>query len=122
MSLRLRSFRDIPLSRKLTLVIMLTSTSALLLSSLAVVSYEIIRLRRAMVRDVSAEAAIIADNCTASLSFQNATAATETLASLHRIPEIVLACVYGSDGRVFARYVRGDAQDVSIPAALQVEG
>ena len=115
-------FRDIPLNRKLTLVVMVTSTAALLLSTLAVVSYEIVRLRGAMARNVSTEAAVIADNSTAALSFHDAKAARETLASLHHIPEIVLACVYGSDGRVLAQYVRSDVPDAAMPPMPQLEG
>jgi PAS domain S-box-containing protein len=120
--MKLRVFRDIPLRRKLTLVIMLTSTVALLTSTLAVVGYEIVRLRRTMTRDVSAEAAMIADNSTAALSFGDAKGAQGILASLRNIPEIVFACIYEPDGRVFARYIRGDDQNISIPPLSQFEG
>jgi len=41
----MRPFRDFPIGRKLTLIVMLTTTTALLVACAAFMTYELIRLR-----------------------------------------------------------------------------
>lgn len=100
----MRPLRDIPIRRKLTVMIVLTSAIALLLGGAASLSYELARYRRAIIRDLSTQADIIGENSAAALAFRDQNAAHETLSALHARREIVFACLYSSDGKVFAEY------------------
>jgi len=88
------------------LIIMLTSSVALLLACAAVVGYDLIALRREMVYDLMTKAEIIGTNSTAALVFNDQKSATEILAALRMEPHIVSACIYTSDGQPFATYLR----------------
>jgi signal transduction histidine kinase/ActR/RegA family two-component response regulator len=99
-------FRDLPIRRKLTWVSILTSSLALLIASVAFVSYEVITFRRAMVRELSTQAQIIGYNSAAALLFNDRNSAAETLSALRAEPHIISASVYARDGAVFATYVR----------------
>ena len=103
----MRAFQNTSIKRKLTLIIMLTSTVALLLACGAFVAYEMITFRRGMVRDLFTLAEIIGYNSTAALTFDDVRSAEETLAALSAEPHVVSACIYTKDGNVFARYLRG---------------
>ncbi|MCZ6872573.1 MAG: response regulator [bacterium] len=111
------AFRDVPIKRKLTLIIMLTSSVSLLLAGAGYVTYDLITFRRAMVRDLSTLAEIIGTNSRAALTFDDQSSAEETLASLSAERQIVSACLYMTDGTVFAKYRRDDVnKDLSPPA------
>ena len=102
----MRLLRDIPINRKLMVIIVLTSGLALLLSGVAIVVSDTVLYRAGIRRDLEALAQIVAGNSTAALSFENAEDAQETLATLRARPYLVQACIYTVDSRVFARYVR----------------
>ena len=59
------AFRDLSIKRKLTLVIMLTSTAALLLACGAFVAYELLTFRDVMTQELETLAGIISENSTA---------------------------------------------------------
>ena len=115
-------FRDISIKRKLTLIIMLTSTFALLLACMAFVMYDLIAFRHAMARELSILAEIIGANSTAALSFDHQRAAEEILAALSAEQHIVSACIYAQDGRVFAKYHRGEVNKGFSPPGLREDG
>ena len=100
----MRTFRDISIKRKLTAIIMLTSTIVLLLASGAFVTNAVITFRRSMVEKLSTLAAVIGSNSTASLAFNDQDSANETLAALAAEPHITSACVYTKDGNILAKY------------------
>lgn len=100
----MRYLRDISIKRKLTVIIMLTSGIALLLSSAAFVTTEIISIRRSMVEDLSTLAKVIGSNSRAALTFDDQKAAEETLAALSAEKNILSAYVFSGDGHVFASY------------------
>ena len=102
----MRSFRDISLSSKLTFLIVATSSTALLLACLAVGAYDLLDLRRSMASDLHVVAAIVGENSTAALTFNDANAARDVLAALRSEPHIQSACIFTRDGRQFARYTR----------------
>ncbi|MBI4548187.1 MAG: PAS domain S-box protein [Ignavibacteriae bacterium] len=117
----MRPFRDVPIKRKLTAIIMLTSSVALVLASVAILSYELITFRRAMVSELSSLAKIIGANSTAALTFHDKKSAEETLDALRANEHIVSACIYTPDGTVFATYFRDSATTGQIPPAPQEE-
>ena len=101
--------------RKILLIIMLTSSVALLLTIGALAGYERVASRRTMTRDLGLLAQMVGDNSTAALSFHDRAAARETLARLGNQPHIQAACIYGSDGVPFAVYSRAGRGDFKPP-------
>ena len=114
--------RHLSIKRKLTLIIMLTSSAVLLLACSAFMAYELITFRHAMTRDLSTMAEIIGTNSKVALAFNDQKAAQETLASLADKPHIVSACIYTMAGQVFTRYQRGRANADFTPPAVQPDG
>ena len=97
-------FRDLSIKRKLTWIIMLTSSIALLLACAAFIAYDRITFKEAMKRDLQILAEIIGSNSTATLTFDNETDAAETLATLRAEGHITSAAIFRTTGRVFAKY------------------
>ena len=104
----MNSFRDLSIKRKLTLIIMLTSSVALLLSCAALVTYDRLSSERALVRRINTMAEIIGFNCTAAISFDDPAAAAETLSALRVERHVAAAAIYDQHDRVFAIYHRED--------------
>jgi signal transduction histidine kinase len=99
-------FRDLPVRRKLMLIVLLASGGALLLANAALILSDVLRFRRDMVRDFETLAEITAQNVTAALSFKDQNAANETLSALKAKTAIASACIYDTGGQPFARYAR----------------
>ena len=117
----MRSFADLPIKRKLTLAIMLTSLTALGLASAGFVIYEQVTYRRTMVNDLTTLANVIGATSTAALTFEDTQAAREFLAALKTKPRIVAACFYTKDGRFFVGYWR-DGSEAECSAAPSENG
>lgn len=100
------SFENLPIKRKLTLVIMLTSVAAILLACAGFAIYELVTFRRTMVSDLTTLANVIGATSTAALAFEDTTAATSFLAALKTKPGIVTACFYTKHGQFFVGYAR----------------
>jgi methyl-accepting chemotaxis protein len=115
-------FRDIPIKRKLMLVIMLTSTAALLVATAAVAAFSWKTVRRALANDLEAVADIVGANSTAAISFNDPKTAQETLSSVKTRPEIVSARIYDRKGKVLAKYDRDAAVNSGKGAAENTVG
>jgi PAS domain S-box-containing protein len=96
--------RDIPIQRKLTMVLMLTCGAVLLVTCLAFVIYEVITIRRGMVQSFTVRAQMVADNASAALLFADENDAVEVLGSFKNDPRMMSACIYDNDQQIFARY------------------
>ncbi len=99
-------FRNLPIERKLTVISLLTSGSALLLACAVLVTYDYLSFRGTLVRDLSITAQMVGYNSAAALSFNESGSAETTLQSLVAQPHIVAACIYNAQGQVFASYRR----------------
>jgi signal transduction histidine kinase len=102
-------FRDLPIRRKLTVIIMATSSAALLLACSAFVLHDLVSFRRLLVADLSTLARIIGSNSTGAILFNDARRAGETLAALEAETNVLWACIYDQNGRRMAGYVRKGA-------------
>lgn len=100
------AFHDLPIKRKLLVVIMATTTAAMLLTGLSIVAADNILLRGYLQREFSTLARVIADNSTGALAFDDPDAAGQTLASLRVRPHVIFACIYRPDGTLLATYAR----------------
>ena len=102
--------------RKQVLIIMLTTSVALLLACAAFISVETISFRAEMVRNLTLLARIIGNNTVAALDFNDAKSAEETLSALHAQPDILGACLFSPNGDIFAKYAQSD-HAVAFPAS-----
>src|SRR6266446_3970506 len=96
--------RNVPIKRKVTLVILLTSCAAMFVTAGALFGFQLITFRQTFTRDLAALGEIIAHHSTAALAFKDKQAATEMLAVLKVKPHIIHAQIRLSDGSVFASY------------------
>jgi signal transduction histidine kinase/ActR/RegA family two-component response regulator/HAMP domain-containing protein len=98
--------RDLPIRRKLTLVILLTCSMVLLLACGVLATYQVLDFRQGMVRDTTVLADVLAKNTQAALTFQDEGAARQTLLALQAEPIVSAACLYDENGDRFADYTR----------------
>jgi diguanylate cyclase (GGDEF)-like protein len=110
-----RWFVHAPIGRKLTAVMALTTTVALLLAAMAVGVYETVAFRRTLVERMTVTADIAGRNSTAALAFGDRTVARDVLAALQTDPAITAAAVYDRDGKLFASYVSRNGHDAPVP-------
>ena len=101
------NLQEMPISRKLILVSLLTSGLALFLSCTAFITYEVITLHKNMAQGYETRAGILAANSAAALAFQNPADAARVLAALKTDQHVTIACIYDADGIVFATYPAG---------------
>ncbi len=101
MSFRLR---DTPIQRKLTLVILLTSSFALLLMGSGLIAYEVITFRRSLAVNMGVLAQIVGANSTAALAFEDPKNAREILSALAAERQITTAAIYDDEGGLFASF------------------
>jgi signal transduction histidine kinase len=95
-----------PIRQKLMRLVMATTALALGLSGIGIIVTDSLLYRNALEEDLSALVHIIADNTTAALSFDDPSAASETLAALRARPHVMTACLYQTNGALFAKYTR----------------
>ncbi len=106
------------LSSRLVVTGILTAGLAVLTVVLALTAFDYWSSRRMLLQDSAVEAAIVAENVSAAVMFQDARAANETLAALRYSPMVVAAGIYDSDGVLFAKY----GEDAGLPASSPSSG
>ena len=114
-------FTNLPLHRKLTAIIVITTVAAIVLSSMATVAYETIHFRSFLISELETTADIVAANGSAALRFNVARDAETTLASLSAKEHIASACFFTPESELFAAYMAPGVEPVMPPLPL-VEG
>lgn len=94
------------IAKKLTMLNMLASITALLCASAVFFAYDWAYARSALLNRMDVQARIIGYNCITPLVFNDPQSAQKTLAALRASPHIVYAGVYTPNGRFFAAYWR----------------
>jgi signal transduction histidine kinase/ActR/RegA family two-component response regulator len=102
--------------RKFMLVVMATTLVALLLASIALVTYDLLTYKRTWVADLSTQADILGLASAPALSFQDPKTAEENLGLLSVRPNVTAAAIYTADGRIFASYRRDSSDTTPLPA------
>ncbi|MFL6515646.1 MAG: ATP-binding protein [Chthoniobacterales bacterium] len=115
------SLRNTPIKRKLTLLILLTTSFALVFMGSALIAYEVITFRRTLAANMTVLAQIVGSNTTAALAFEDPKNAQEVLSALSAERQITAAAIYDDAGKIFARFPQ-DAADRVIPPAPAREG
>jgi methyl-accepting chemotaxis protein len=108
-------FTNMPIRRKLTMVILLNSTAVLLLAGAAMIATEWVTSREAMKENLIVRADLLGRFSTAPLSFhrdEDADEVRKTLSTLEGDAHILIACLYDKDQHRFGEYARaGVARD-----------
>jgi PAS domain S-box-containing protein len=111
----MRLLRDVSIRAKLTILVILTSSVALLVACTVFVLWDRLESKRSMVQDLTTLAGVIGSNSTAALVFESAEDARETLAALRAEPHVMAACIYMGDGLHFAHYLRDSDNSTCLP-------
>jgi len=115
--------QNLSIKRKLTLITMLTSSMALILSSAGFLIYDLVSFRHLLTQDLMTQAEIIGYNSAGAMEFKDEAAATATLSALTAKEDIITAVLYRPDGKIFAYYFRGSAAlPAYLPSRLQGKG
>lgn len=99
-------FRELSIKRKLLLITMITSITALLISSAVISVSDLREYRREIRENLELQAQLFADMCGASLAFGISDQADENLSSLEADKRIMAATLFDNDGAVFSSYTR----------------
>ena len=113
--------QNLPLKRKLSLVILFTCTAVLLLACVVLAAYQLIDSRRTIVGDSMVLADVIGKNTCAALAFQDDSSAKQTLLALQSEPYISAACLYDAHGNQFASFTQSGAT-VQFPSKPLADG
>jgi PAS domain S-box-containing protein len=97
---------------KLVAIVILTTLVALLVSSAAIVWYDLNEYRESYIRDLSTQTELLGAATAAALDFNDAEVAEEGLSVLRFRPRVIAAAVYDARGKLFASYVREGASPV----------
>jgi signal transduction histidine kinase len=107
------TFRDLPIKKKLNIVIIFTSGIILLLASVAFVITDVIDFRRHMITDLYTLADLVGMNSTAGLLFNNSGTIKKNIAALEANPHIILTHIFPlkegkslKNSKIFASYLR----------------
>src|SRR5579863_9647138 len=98
------AFTNRSIGVRLSLLIVLNTSLALMSAGIALFGYESFLQRGAASRELSAQAGIIAESSTAALSFTDESAATQTLSALRGDTQVVEGVIYDRNERPFSRY------------------
>ncbi len=107
--------------RKLMLVMLVTTFTALLVAAIALVTYELRTYERSWAADLITQADILARASAPALSFDDPRAAAENLALLKVRPQIRAAAIYAPNGKLFATYSAG-TPPAQFPPLPGIEG
>jgi PAS domain S-box-containing protein len=96
--------RDTPIKRKLMLVILLTSSFALVLMASALITYELVTFRRSLAINMGVLGKIVGSNSTAAIAFRDPKNAQEILSALSAEHQVTAAAIYDEKGNIFAHF------------------
>jgi signal transduction histidine kinase/ActR/RegA family two-component response regulator len=99
----MRFLDNLPLKRKLLLTTLATCMTALALACSALFWFQSVIFRRSFAAELESLGAIIAHNSAAPLAFNDQKSAVEVLNALRVNSHITSACVFDSEGTLFAR-------------------
>src|SRR6185436_16211606 len=117
-----QTLKNLSIRTKLALLIIGTTSVALVLAGAGLLGYESLQYRTAAAREMSALAEIVAAGSTAALSFGDKQAARETLASLHGDGRLLRAVVYDKAGDSFAAYDQPGTGAAAAPGHARPDG
>lgn len=115
----IRLIRNLPINRKLLLILLFSSTLSLLFAGMLLLVLEISEFQKNTQDDLSTLARIVGNRSTAALMFGDKDLANENLAVLDNLPDVQLACLYDAQNTVFAQLQKHKTQNC--PASIKSE-
>jgi signal transduction histidine kinase/DNA-binding response OmpR family regulator/HPt (histidine-containing phosphotransfer) domain-containing protein len=112
---------DLSIRYKLTVLFMAISGFTALAVSVPTSIYDEFTSKRAVSRNLAILSESLASNSTAALTFHDAEAARDILRGLRADNNVIAACIYGSDGKPFAKYARDGNESDFTPPLPQAE-
>jgi len=112
----MKLFRDLAIDAKLTLLVLLAVSVALVLTCATFVAYDVHRIRASMVQQMTTLASVLGSNSSVALRSEDSETVTRLLTSLHQHPAVESACVYDATGNVFATHHQFDPSPKCPPA------
>lgn len=100
------TFKDLPIRRKLALLVIAATVMALVLACMGFAIFERARFRASATTELGILADILGANTAASIAFNDQVTASEMLSALRTEPHILVACLYDEKGTIFAEYRR----------------
>src|SRR5690242_1218269 len=100
---------------KLTLLVMLTTTVALLVAAAQFILNDVRDYKRRVLGDLEILSHILAENCTSSLDFDDKKTASKILSALAVKPHVTAAAVYNKSNELFAWYPPQETLPDSLP-------
>ncbi|MGB8493460.1 MAG: response regulator [Candidatus Acidiferrum sp.] len=115
-------FPNLSFRRKLTLLVVASTFSALAMTCLGLALFERNNFRNARMNELSLLANTLGANTAASLAFNDQKGAADMLAALHADPDLMVAYLYDTSGNVFAEYHRANSPQNFVAPPLQPDG
>jgi signal transduction histidine kinase/DNA-binding response OmpR family regulator len=113
-------FKDLPIRRKLALLILASSVLAVILACVGFAIYERQNFLEDTANELTALAGTLGENTAASLAFDDKKTAREMLSALRADHNVLGACLYDSQGSIFAEYRRaGLSPDFRMPPSRE---
>ena len=109
-------FSHLPVKSKLMFIILSVTIICILMTVVAFSTSGIINIKKQMRDDLSITGTIVSNRINAALVFRNNSVALETLNALSANQAIQLACVYDTEGNIFAKYYSGTRSNTKCPA------
>ena len=104
-------WHNLSIKQKLSRVIMLTSTLALIFACIGFIAYQQFSIYNTLKNDLMTQGKMIGESCKATLAFNASEEARQDLALLRADPSIVYAILYDKEGKLFAQYTRDNAEE-----------
>jgi len=118
----MKFFRQGSIKKKLTLIIMVISSIALLLACSAFIVYDLITFKNHMTEDLNSIAEIIGTNSAAAVEFDSSYDAEEILMGLKAKEHITAACIFNEQNDLFAQYYRDGKPSNILPGEPKSSG
>jgi PAS domain S-box-containing protein len=115
-------YRDFSITNKLRIIVMIISGMALLVACGILGAVEVVNFRKSLLNELSILSEIVANRSTASLAFDDATVAEETLRALSAKKSITSAVIFNHGGNLFASYQPKDFASDDIPEYTSTSG
>jgi signal transduction histidine kinase/ActR/RegA family two-component response regulator len=116
------ALNNLPIQKKLVLLITVTSALSLAASCAGFIGYEVLVYRQALRANLAAVADMIGANSTAALSFGDTSSAEQTLRALVAESKVAGAGIYDLGGKIFARYGRTAEERALVPEQSDMVG
>ena len=107
---------------KLFVGVLLTTVSALLISGLIMVIYDLRDYRARLIEDLTTQSNLLGLSSASALQFNDASVATHSLASLKARPQILEAAIYDTKGKLFATYIGSENAKENFPQLAEMDG